>query len=111
MSFDEIVCCLFASDQKVVRDMMVLFDDINRQTEKFALQTGLRCKSGCGACCENPDVETTVAEVLPLAVHLWSTELADSKIEAVRTKSPKNICIFYKPDPFLQGQGRCGIYA
>jgi Fe-S-cluster containining protein len=107
MSFDEIIHCLSAAEQKVVRDMTALLDDIDRQTEKFSVQTGLKCKSGCGACCENPDVETTVAEVMPLAVYLWSSSLA----EAYLSNPSKSSCVFYKPDPVLQGQGRCGIYA
>ena len=121
MSFDEILHCLSATDQKVIREMMVLFDDIDRQTEKFAARTGLKCKSGCGACCTAPDVETTVAEVLPLAVHLWSLShsedpsrpqaAVENVLEAIRSKSDKSICVFYKPDPFVQTQGRCSIYA
>ncbi len=119
MRFLEIVRCLPAADQKVIGDMMVLFDGIDRQTEKFAGQTGLQCpakaqsrcggdKNGCGACFENPDVETTVAEVLPLAVHLWSKGSALGKLEDIRSKSFKGVCVFY--DPLLQIQGRCRIY-
>jgi len=111
MSFDEIVRCLSAEDQKVIGEMMALFEDIDRQTEKFALQSGLKCKSGCGACCTSPEVETTVAEVLPLAVYLWSKGLASGKLEAIRSNFSKNICVFYEPSPVIPTQGRCGIYA
>ena len=111
MSFDEIVRCLSAEDQKVIRDMMALFEGIDRQTEKFAAQTGLRCKGGCGACCTTPDVETTVAEVLPLAVHLWSSSLAEKSLEAIRSNPSKDVCVFYRPDPLQKGAGRCSIYA
>src|SRR5271170_7524548 len=93
--------------------MMVLFDGIDRQTEEFSGQTGLKCKNGCGACCTNPDIETTVAEVLPLAVYLWSRE-KDVSVPTFlgRTQGPPlRICAFYQPDPVTKGQGRCGIYA
>ncbi len=119
MNFDEIVHSLSAEDQKVIRDMMVLFESIDSQTSKFAGQSGLKCKSGCGACCESPEVETTVAEALPLAVHLWSSSPAEdsfnsgqagSILEVLRANPSKSVCIFYRPDPVAKGQGRCSIY-
>jgi len=111
MSFDEIVLCLSVEDQKVIGDMMVLFESIDGQTKEFAGQTGLKCKSGCGACCTNPDVETTVAEVLPLAVHLWSNGQGEGFLEDGSPKFSKSICVFYKPDPVRKDHGSCSIYA
>ena len=108
---NEIVRCLSDVDQKVIRDMMALFESIDCQTKEFAAQTGLKCKSGCGACCTNPDVETTVAEVLPLAVHLWSNGQGECFLEESRSKFSKSICAFYKPDLILKDHGSCGIYA
>ena len=90
---------------------MALFADIDRQTEKFAAKTGLKCANGCGACCTSPEIETTVAEVLPLAAHLWSIGQAESILEIIRSNPSDNICVFYKPGPAIPGQGQCGIYA
>jgi len=101
----------FEEMSKTVKDMMALFEDIDRQTQSFASQTGLKCKSGCGACCLNPEIETTVAEVLPLAVHLWEDPShAESVLEAIQLKNAKGACIFYKPDPLVPTHGRCSIY-
>lgn len=131
MTFDEITRSLSAEDQKIIADMMILFQDIDRQTLRFARQSGLRCKTGCGACCENPEVETTVAEVLPLAVHIWSSGLAgkvgiDTAFcnQKAASVPAKGICVFYRPaspaasrlktragDPAGCGRGRCSIYA
>jgi Fe-S-cluster containining protein len=127
LSVPNLLRCLPAEDQKVIRDMMALFADIDRQTERFTVQTGLKCKSGCGACCMSPEVETTVAEVLPLAAHLWFTGQAESTLETIRSNASKelilkwipasagmtvkSICVFYKPDAVVLGQGQCGIYA
>lgn len=111
MSFDEIVRCLSEEDQKVVADMLALFADIDRQTETFSLQTGLICRKDCGACCTTADIETTVTEVLPLAVHLWANGTAQSKLEVIRLIPAKGICGFYEPDPVNKIQGRCSIYA
>jgi uncharacterized protein len=111
MTFDEITRCLSITDQKIIGDMLALFDGIDRQTEKFAGQTGLKCKNGCGACCTNPDIETTITEVLPLAAYLWSKDIAQNKLEVIRGNANKDICVFYEPDPLVPTQGRCGIYA
>lgn len=108
MNFDEIIQQLSSTDQKSIKDMMSLFEDIDHRTESFSKQTGLKCKNGCGACCENPNIETTAAEMLPLAAHLWAKGLAE---ETIQSKASKNICVFYQPDINVPSQGRCGIYA
>ena len=33
------------SFDKIIKDMMALFEDIDRRTESFSKQTGLKCKS------------------------------------------------------------------
>ena len=89
---------------------MALYEDVDRQAEEFSLQTGLKCKEGCGACCLNPDIETTVAEVLPLAVHLWSKGVALKQLESIQSKAAKSICDFYEASPLDPCKGRCSIY-
>ncbi|MBF0571736.1 MAG: YkgJ family cysteine cluster protein [Candidatus Omnitrophica bacterium] len=111
MTFDEIIRCLPLMDQKIIRDIMSLFDSIDRQTEEFSGQTGLKCKDGCGSCCENPCIETTIAEVLPLAAHLWSKGMAQHKLEEIRLNATNGVCVFYVHDPINQAGGCCSIYA
>jgi Fe-S-cluster containining protein len=111
MTFDETVSRLSGTDQKIIRDMMVLLEGIDRRTKEFSSSTGLKCRDGCGACCENPQVETTLAEVLPLAASLWAGGTAENKLEDIRARDSKGVCVFYNPDPVHPGRGRCGIYA
>jgi Fe-S-cluster containining protein len=111
MPFDEIISRLPESKQVIIRRIMSLFNDFERQTKKFSTLTGLCCKEGCGACCENPRIESTITEVLPLAVHLHSNKTADEILRQIRSKTSKKVCVFYKPNLFHQGQGRCSIYA
>jgi len=110
MSFDETLHCLSASDQKIVGDIMNLLTGIDRQTEEFSKQSGLKCKTGCGACCENPEIETTVAEVLPLAVHLWAQRSGEGVLDAIQSNDAQGVCVFYQPDPIVKGKGRCKAY-
>ena len=98
-------------DQKVVKDVAALLEETSRQTQEFARTTDLHCKAGCGKCCENPNVETTVSELMPLAVELWAAAGAEAVLTAVAQAGSKGTCVFYKPDPAMAGNGRCSVYA
>ena len=98
-------------DKKIVADIMLLYEDIDRQTSSFALQTGLRCQAQCSQCCENPDIETTVAEVYPAAVRLWAEHQAQSYLEAIQSKDYRGVCVFYQPHRAAGAPGGCRMYA
>ena len=91
--------------------MRKLFLQVDKHIARYQKRTRLACLKGCGRCCENPHVETTVSQVLPLAQHLFengSIELAWQDLERSRSTS---ICAFYRPDPLMPGKGRCSQYA
>ena len=110
MSFEEIVRYLSAEDQKIVAQMVLYYEDIDRQTAAFAGHTGLRCKPLCKDCCENPGIETTLAEVLPLAVWLWSQSKAQDALKSIEGKDWGGLCIFYNPLLAKEGEGCCSVY-
>lgn len=97
------------SFENTVLQVKALLKDIDLQTDLFCQNTGLACKSGCGACCENPQVETTVTEVLPLAQALYLKVNKDEIYGAI-VKAIGQRCYFYEPDKNVPGQGRCGVY-
>ncbi len=99
------------SDQEIVNNISALLEDTSRQVQEFAQRTGLSCKAGCGRCCTNPEVETTVTEMLPLAANLWATQKAEQALSALDQAQNKGTCVFYKPDPRIAGNGHCSIYA
>lgn len=111
MTFEDILRHLSPEDQKIVADIMLLYEDIDRQTSGFALQTGLRCEAKCSQCCQNPDIETTVAEVLPVAVQLWAEGQAERYLEAIHGKDYRGVCIFYQPKYANVAPGCCRRYA
>lgn len=84
---------------------------LDQEIERFKAVTGLRCASGCGRCCENPKVETTVLELLPLAIELWRQGEAGSWLEKIDAVDAKGPCIFYQPDRLVPGKGRCSVYS
>jgi uncharacterized protein len=71
----------------------------------------VQCPSGCGKCCENPQVETTPLEVLPLAWQLIREDKAEYWLDRASAANYGGVCIFYQPDPAIAGNGRCGVYA
>lgn len=96
---------------QTIQQINAIFSNIDAQTLEFAKATGLKCQEGCGTCCSFPDIETTVAEVLPLAQYLWDQGKADEVLDAMQVDPTQKICHFYKPNPYFPSQGRCSIYA
>lgn len=100
-----------AHEREKVERTLDLFDDLDVEVRGFKNNTGLRCAEGCGKCCENPEVETTVLEVLPLAYALWESGAADDALQRITTSEEKGQCVFYQPDPKTAGNGRCSVYS
>src|SRR5262245_9757331 len=101
--------------RELIDQVKGILSEIDAGTSSFARRSGLACPNGCGHCCENPQVETTVLEALPLAYWLLTrpegVDLASEELSAIRAEGERRRCIFYKPtagsDPTL---GRCTVY-
>lgn len=95
----------------LITQVKAILAEIDRGTSQFAQASGLACPSGCAKCCENPQVETTVLEALPLAYWLLTRpEGADAVLEdltAIRQGGVKRHCHFFRPAP---GQWGCTVY-
>ncbi len=88
--------------------VLAVLRDCDRETGAMAQQTGLACPPGCGACCENPAVAATPAELLPLA--LAAMDRGDAVELLARARAHQGgWCVFYAPTSV--GQGRCTQYA
>ena len=100
-------------DENKIHALMEVFHDADEATARFRKDSGLACEQGCGRCCENPDVETTVLEMLPGAMDLWSHHKADAILEKLARLDGDSSrqCVFYQPDPFVAGHGRCSAYS
>ncbi len=95
---------------EIANQVTTLFAEIDRQTQAFQQVTGLHCPSGCGQCCENPQVEVTVLDCVPLAIALF--QQGEGEIWLARLTEPeRDYCLFYQPDPRQAGNGRCSVYA
>ncbi|MGV0028441.1 YkgJ family cysteine cluster protein [Phormidesmis priestleyi] len=97
-------------NRKISAQVMSLFAQIDQQTKEFRQATGLSCPSECGHCCNHPNIDITVLDVLPLAIALFQQGKAEQVLNQLETDSPQQ-CIFYQPDRVNSQKGRCGIYA
>jgi len=87
-----------------------LYRQLDTQIASFQAATGLHCPPGCGQCCENPEVETTPLEMVPMALELMRRGEAAQWLERVDTATAPGRCVFYRADEQVPGNGRCQMY-
>ena len=83
---------------------------IDQGIENLKNECGLSCPFGCGTCCESPNVEASILEMLPVAIWMFESGEVDMWLEKLATKGDDPTCVFYTPETLSYGQGRCGIY-
>lgn len=93
-----------------IEQVKEVLQSAHQETESFGLKTTLHCLSGCGQCCENPLIEVTVLEMLPLAKFLIETNKADEILNKIKDRTD-GICVIFEPHAEKTHQGRCGVYA
>lgn len=68
-----------------------IFAELEEQTLMFQTKSGLQCKNQCNLCCVNKKLETSVLEMLPMAIHLYKEKLTDQTLEELCHKP--EICV------------------
>ncbi len=87
-----------------------LFSQIDQGIVEFQLKTGLRCIAGCGQCCAEADVFTTVLEMLPVAHEILCRGKADYWLSRINEQIPNNLCVFYRAEIAAEDPGHCTSY-
>lgn len=95
----------------LIETVLNFYQHIEEQTASIPDQIGLHCPTGCGRCCDAPEVEATELEMLPVAWELWQRGEALTWWEKVKNPDTQSVCVFYERDPLIPGKGRCGMYA
>lgn len=95
----------------LTHQVMGILQQIDRETTSFQTVTGLQCPTGCGRCCQNPEVETTPLEMLPVVMELFRQQEVEQWFSQALAKQEQGVCVFYKPDPLIDGNGYCQVYA
>jgi uncharacterized protein len=105
-----IIQSVHKAERPKVRSLLHLYEKLNNDISRFQRSSGLHCQAGCGKCCNNPKVETTVLEMIPLAVELWREGQGEHWLNESAKVEFKGPCVFYKADPLVEGNGRCSVY-
>lgn len=88
---------------------LAVLREVEAATQAYAVQSGIKCRTGCGECCLKPGIEAEVVELLPLALDLTRKGEGDFWYDKA-SADPDGRCVFYKPAGPDQTMGRCGQY-
>lgn len=93
--------------EEKVKAVEVVFAELDRQISEFQLTTTLHCKWGCGKCCFKPDIEATILEFLPFALHLYQRNKAEEWLDKLNG-SEASVCHILNPTQ--ASAGLCSEY-
>lgn len=93
-----------------VRRVERLFLQLERETQTFKSSSGLHCLAGCGQCCTKADIEASVLEFLPLALHWFLQGISFEKREQYRDSTPPTCHLFMPGEHNRYQSGKCGAY-
>lgn len=97
-----------ASD--LVQRVVTHFEELDRATARYGGAVGISCPPGCGRCCQNPQIEATVLDMIPVARELLRDADGNAIDEIYQRALAEESCIFFKQDAHDRSKGRCGIY-
>jgi Fe-S-cluster containining protein len=75
-----------------VNSVEEVFQALDHDLTSFQTQSGLHCKSGCGKCCQKPDIDATVLEFLPMAYHAFKQNTSEELYEKASSQ-PDGLCL------------------
>lgn len=88
--------------------MEKLFARLDADIQKFYSKTSLRCLMGCGKCCAKPNIDATVLEFLPLAMHYYMNGQAEQKLVELQNRDAT--CHTFSLTSDELGSGFCQNY-
>jgi len=100
------------SARVLLSKVLRIYQEIDQKTARLQVAFGLLCPPLCGACCDNPEVEATVLEILPLAEEVYRRKEEETVFSVLEEKRNQGDfrCMLYRPNPGFPGTGRCSYY-
>lgn len=84
-----------------------VFKKLDDEISTFQTWSALHCKFGCGKCCFKPDIEASILEFLPFALHLYNNNQALEWLDKLK-KSDSSVCLILNPT--TEAAGLCSEY-
>lgn len=98
------------SIERKVKEVNLLYSQLDHEISVFQSKSNLHCKEGCGKCCTKTDIEASPLEFLPWAFHLFINNKAEETLDKLNQNS-NSICYIYEPLSLLDNNsGNCGDY-
>ena len=95
--------------RQLAQEVKIIFDEMSSTFSLYQKQTGLTCFAGCGKCCLNPDVHSSILEMLPMALDFYDRGIAEVMLEKLQTEK-KNSCPLYLSYSLDGSFGGCSEY-
>lgn len=92
-----------------IRKIEKVFKLLDKDTEKFISQSGLKCVTNCNICCLKKGLEANVLEFLPLAWYLVTNNLHEAALDLLETDP--EYCINLAPSQIPGQTSGCSNYA
>ena len=89
--------------------VMDVYQSLSQEFSAYQSSQSLNCVEKCGVCCNNPDIEVSPLEMLPLALHLFDTGRAEQEFDELDNYSGF-ACKQYQRLSLDGKEGYCGIY-
>lgn len=95
--------------RELSRHVEAVYDELAQSFGDYQRRRGLHCIDGCGACCNNPEIEATPLEMLPLALTLFDEGRAEQVLSELEMYS--GFACYHFQRLSLDGtQGYCRVY-
>ena len=87
------------------KDIRSIYQEMHQVFKGAQVNSGFSCPTGCGKCCQNPEVEASVLEMIPMAMKLWREGQALEWLDFLPEAGICHILESHGP-----GRGRCSSY-
>lgn len=87
----------------LTQQVLELYTDLDKHQKNLVM-----CSTGCRICCNTPavNIEATILEFLPLAVHLINTN-EQNWIDLAEKATDEDCCVLFQPNIELKPEGGC----
>lgn len=98
--------------RKLCAEIRKTWEELDAEISAYSGTIPFTCVLGCGRCCDTPseNIETSLLEMLPLAVRLSETGSAAGLLSREEELTGRNPCVFYEEDPAAGRTGCCTVY-
>jgi len=91
-----------------IKKVEQVFKQLDKETQKFASQSKLRCLTNCNMCCLKKGLEANVLEFLPFAYYLVKNNLHEQALDLLETEPEFCINLAKSQEPGVTAG--CSVY-